>query len=103
MNQQILPVNDIVVHKEIAETPFFCDLKKCKGACCTLDSAYGAPLKLEEIKEIDKILETVKPYLPPDHLNAIENKGFYELKDGEALTQSVNNKACVFVYYENKK
>ncbi len=50
MNWKILPVGDILVRTEIAETPFKCDLKKCKGACCTIDSEFGAPLKKNEIE-----------------------------------------------------
>ncbi len=95
----IINIDDIEIRKEIGETYFACDLKKCKGACCTLESEYGAPLREEEIPEIEKVLETVKKYLPDEHKKAIEESGFYEVKEGELLTSSVDNKACVFVYY----
>ncbi len=97
----IIPVEDVLVRKEIATTKFSCDLSKCKGACCTLESEYGAPLLDEEIDEIYKILHIVKEYLPELHKAKIEKEGFYEVKENELMTKSVDSKACVFVYYEN--
>jgi hypothetical protein len=101
MNKKILPVGEVLVRSEIAETPFICNLSKCKGACCTLESEYGAPLLYEEINKIDEILDTVKPYLSFEHVNEIERNGFYDLKHDELMIRSLNNKACVFVFYEN--
>lgn len=96
----LIRIEDIIIRKEIAETKFACDLKKCKGACCTLESPYGAPLLQEEISEIENVLEEVKEYIPKKHLEIIEEEGFYETKDEELVTRSVENKACVFVYFE---
>jgi hypothetical protein len=101
MDKQILPVGNIVVRKEIVETHFKCDLLKCKGACCTFESHYGAPLKWEEINSINSVLPEVVEYLPPLHRAEIEEKGFYEVKDNEPLIRSIDSRACVFVYYEN--
>ena len=101
MNMKILPVGDVLVRTEIAETPFTCDLEKCKGACCTLESDFGAPLKREEIEEIQNVLEEVKGYLTPEHITEIERYGFYEEKQNELMTRSINRRACVFVFYEN--
>lgn len=100
MVSDIIPVEDVLVRPEIAETKFSCDLSKCKGACCTLESDYGAPLLEEEIQKIDEILHIVKDYLPERHQREIETEGFYELKDKELLTRSIDKKACVFVYFD---
>ncbi len=97
----IIPVEDVLVRKEIPETHFACDLNKCKGACCTLESEYGAPLLEEEVAEIEKIMDVLNEYIPASHRARIEEDGFYEVKDGELMTNSVDNKACVFVYFEN--
>jgi hypothetical protein len=101
MNEQFLPISGILVRREIAEIHFKCDLLKCKGSCCTFESRYGAPLAIEEIKAVKKIVNHVKAYLPPAHLNEIEENGFFEKKQNEFMTRSVNNRACVFVVYEN--
>lgn len=97
-----ISINDVLIRKEVAETPFVCDLDKCKGACCTLESDFGAPLKEDEIQEITKALPFVKEILSENHWEEIEENGFYEKKDGELLTRSINHKACVFVYFEDK-
>lgn len=92
-------IDEILVRPEIADTPFVCDVVKCKGACCTFESKYGAPLKREEIGKIDRILDTVKRYLPLRNIQEIESNGFYEEVDGEILIKSLDEKECVFVYY----
>lgn len=100
MDKQILPVGNILVRKEIAEMPFKCDLLKCKGACCTFESHYGAPVTWEEVEQINHILSKVIGYVPKAHKNVIDEQGFYEMRNDEPLLKSYDHKACVFVYYE---
>ncbi|MCO6446913.1 MAG: DUF3109 family protein [Ignavibacterium sp.] len=98
---KIFAINDVLVRDEIVEIPFSCDLKKCKGACCTLDSEFGAPIRKDEVEEIEKVLPVVKNYLAQKNIDEIETRGFYEINDGEILINSINNKDCVFSYWEN--
>ena len=63
-NNNIVPVEDVEVRKEVLNTRFSCDLEKCKGACCTFESEFGAPLHEDEVKIIGEILPVVVPYLP---------------------------------------
>jgi hypothetical protein len=102
MDKQILPVGNIQVRKEIAEMPFKCDLLKCKGACCTFESHYGAPISWEEVEQINNILSEVIDYIPKAHKDVIDSEGFYEVKNDEPLLNSFEHKACVFVYYDNQ-
>ena len=102
MDKQILPVGNILVRKEIAQKPFKCDLLKCKGACCTFESHYGAPVTWDEIERIKDILPTVIGYIPKAHRDVINEEGFYDIKKDEPLLKSFQYKACVFVYYENE-
>jgi len=102
MDKQILPVGNIQVRKEIAEMPFKCDLLKCKGACCTFESHYGAPISWEEVEQINNILSAVIDYIPKAHKDVIDSEGFYEVKNDEPLLNSFEHKACVFVYYDNQ-
>ena len=96
-----MPVENVLVRPEIMETHFSCDLEKCKGACCTIESEFGAPLLDEEIPVINEILDEIFPYLPEKHVNMIKKDGFFNTHDGESMTRSVNKKECVFVYFEN--
>jgi len=97
---EIIPVENVIISEEVVKTNFACDLKKCKGACCTIESDCGAPLMEEEIKIIDGIIDVVKKYLPETHRKEIEKNGFYNAINNKLMTRSVNNKACVFVLYE---
>jgi Fe-S-cluster containining protein len=97
----IISIDEVLVRQEIVNTHFACDIDKCKGACCTLDSEFGAPLKDEEVKIIQDLLPVVKKYLPEEHLEEIEQRGFYTIRSKEVMTQTVGRKACVFVFYEN--
>ncbi len=97
----LVSVQEVLVNSEIADTPFVCDLIKCKGACCTFESNYGAPLKEEEIGKIDSIINEVIPYLLENGKSEIDENGFYEEKDGELFIRSIDNKDCVFVHFRN--
>jgi len=97
----IIIIDDVAVRDEIFSKKFVCDLEKCKGACCTLKSEFGAPLLEEEISLIEENYCEAEKYLPEKHKHEINTNGFYEYKYGELMVRSVNNEACVFVYYEN--
>jgi hypothetical protein len=96
-----MPVENVLIRPEIMETHFSCDLEKCKGACCTIESEFGAPLLDEEIPVINEILDEIFPYLPEKNVKIIKKEGFFLIHGGESMTRSVNKKECVFVYFEN--
>ncbi|PJA99887.1 MAG: DUF3109 domain-containing protein [Ignavibacteriales bacterium CG_4_9_14_3_um_filter_30_11] len=94
-------INDVLVREEIFTQKFTCDLNKCKGACCTLKSEFGAPLLENEISLIQENVDNIEKYLTGEHIKEIRENGFYEEKQGELMVRSINDKDCVFVYYEN--
>jgi hypothetical protein len=100
MNPEFLEIDKVLINKEIIETNFTCDLSKCKGACCTMESEFGAPITEKEIEEINKILPAVLEYLPKEHKDEIDKKGFWIEKQGDLMTRSLNNRACVFVTWD---
>lgn len=100
MNADFIEIDNIAVNTEILENTFTCDLSKCKGACCTMESEYGAPITENEIEIINKILPVVKEYLPKKHVKEIEKNGFWVEKFGDLMTRSIDNRDCVFVTYE---
>ena len=99
--RDIVQIENIALGREIVHKRFACDLKKCKGACCTIESNYGAPLLEEEVETISKILEIIKDYLPEKHRQVINKNGFFEKKNNKLMTTSVENRACVFVNFQN--
>ena len=90
-----------LIHKDILEECFTCDLNSCKGACCR-EGEFGAPLDEAEINLIDDILDTVLELLPEENRRAIEKKGFkkYYPKMEKTGTALKDNGACVF-FIEN--
>ncbi len=94
-------IGDIILNNKIFSTHFSCDLEKCKGACCTMQSDYGAPVLENEIEVINRYLEQVKEILPPKSVKVIEKEGFWEEKEGQLLLASIDKRDCVFVYYDN--
>ena len=94
-------IDGVLVSKEIVKTHFSCDLEKCKGACCTMKSEFGAPLNSDEIDIIEEKLEIIKEYLPKKSIVEIEKNGFWEQKEDLLMTRSLGDTDCVFVYYEN--
>ena len=93
-------IDGIIVNSDVLNTEFTCDLSKCKGACCTMESELGAPLESKEVTKMEEILPIVLDYLPEEHKNAIIENGFYEEDEDLIMTKSINNRACVFVYYD---
>jgi hypothetical protein len=90
-----------IVDERIAYIKFKCDLNLCKGACCTLPGGRGAPLDDGEVEEIQKAIPVIKKYLSDRHLEEIQLNDGIEGYAGSFATSCIDNKDCVFVYYED--
>ena len=81
---------------DVLQAQFVCDLTKCKGGCCE-DGDAGAPLEIEELKELINNYEAVKPYLSKEGLQAIEKQGKYLYdKDFGWVTPTINSGICAY-------
>lgn len=95
-------IKDTVVASDIIEENFLCDLSVCKGECC-VEGDSGAPLEDEEVKVIEDLLPQVWDDLSPAAQEVIKQQGVaYQDTDGEMVTSIVNDKDCVFTYYDEK-
>ena len=96
-------IEDKLVSDDILEQQFVCNLKACKGACCWVGD-YGAPLEVEELATLDNIYEDIKPFLSPEGIAAIEQKGKYvfykEEEANEWGTTLLANSACAYMTKE---
>ena len=54
-----------LVAEDIAKVQFACDLIRCKGACCTMPGARGAPLREEELEDLRDLRELRKAKADP--------------------------------------
>ncbi len=94
-------LENILIEDDLLEAKFCCDLQKCKGACCTFYGEYGAPLLEEEIEQIEINYPKIKKYLSEKSIYYIQEKGLYEGKHNHKTTMCINNRDCVFVFYED--
>jgi hypothetical protein len=82
-------------------TQFGCDLSVCKGACCTMPGALGAPILKSETSEIERVYPIVKKYLQPEAHDVIERKGLWQReKDGSFTIPAIRGRDCIFVTYD---
>jgi len=93
-------IGEAVVEEEIAREGFACDTLKCKGACCTLDGGRGAPLEDSEVPELVESSKAALHYLPEERRRIIAEHGMYEGPVGQRATVCIENRDCVFVFYE---
>ena len=100
MPGNLFELEDVIVNIDVVITRFECDLPKCKGACCTMESDFGAPVTEEEIKKIEEILPIIKDYIPKEHYGIIKNDGFWYSRLNQLMISSRNNRECVFSYYD---
>ncbi len=96
----MLSIDEKIIDDRIPFIKFNCDLDICKGGCCTLKGGRGAPLEDFEIEEIENAIPVIKKHLTERSLTEIGvNKGI-EGFPGNYTTGCIDNKDCVFVYYE---
>lgn len=96
----MIQYNDTIIHSDVFNEYFICDLLKCKGACC-VEGDWGAPLEPEELGAIKKNLKNIKPFMPPEAQKLLNTEGFFESDpDGDLVTTCLNKKECIFVYYD---
>jgi hypothetical protein len=96
----MLQIDDTIISLDIIEKIFFCDVSKCKGACCVIGDS-GAPLKQEEGAILKDIYPVLKPFLRQEGMDAIEKQGIYVIDfDGDMVTPLVNNKECAYTIFE---
>lgn len=89
-----------LISEDILEKEFVCNLSACKGACC-VEGDYGAPLLDEELNDIDRNLEAIKPYMTARGRSRIEEGGYSELDpDGDLVTKCIGGRDCVFAISE---
>jgi hypothetical protein len=89
------------IDDRIVKINFACDLIKCKGACCTINGAIGAPITGPEINEINNIINIIINYVPDVNKKIISEEGFYKNIEGDLSLNNVNDRECVFAYYES--
>ncbi|HYE53737.1 MAG TPA: DUF3109 family protein [Chitinophagaceae bacterium] len=93
----MIEIGKVLVSDQVVEAQFVCDLTRCKGGCCE-DGDAGAPITKEEVKIIDQIYETVKPYMTPEGIEETEKRKYeYDAEFGW-VTPTINGAICAYGY-----
>jgi hypothetical protein len=92
----MLRINDTIFSFDILEKKFICNLPKCFGNCCRYGDS-GAPLTTDEAQLLEDILDEVRPYLRPEGIAAIDEKGTSVTDfDNEKVTPLIGNEECAY-------
>ncbi len=98
----MVEIGKTIVSFELFEQLFCCDLGVCKGECC-IEGDAGAPLELDEVAELERILPDVWDDLQPQCKEVIEKQGVaYCDEDGDMVTSIVDGGECVFTYIDKE-
>jgi hypothetical protein len=92
----MLRIDDTIFSFDILEKKFRCNLPLCMGNCCRYGDS-GAPLSTDEAHILEEIWPVVKPYLRPEGVAAIEEKGRSAMDfEKERVTPLIGNEECAY-------
>lgn len=97
----MIVIDTILVDEHILDTPFLCDLGKCRGACCTMKGGAGAPLLDEEVQMVRDAVVPASRYLATRSLELLADNDPVVGEAGDHTTLCIDDADCVFVYYDN--
>jgi Protein of unknown function (DUF3109) len=97
----LIVIDNILVSDDVVSEQFVCDLVKCKGGCCE-DGDSGAPLTDEELDQLRRVVEKVRPYLTPEGLKVLDREGLYRY-DTEFgwVTPTIEGKMCAYGFRDS--
>jgi hypothetical protein len=97
----MLRIEDTIFSFDILEKKFKCNLSACLGNCCRYGDS-GAPLTTSETHILDDIWVEVKPYLRPEGVAAIEEKGKSVTDfENDRVTPLIGNEECAYTILNN--
>ena len=98
----MVEIGRTILSDEIFEKHFLCDILKCKGACC-IEGDSGAPLTDDEAIQIELEYDTFSDLLPEKHKKEVEKQGHSLIdSDGDLVTPLVDDRQCVYSYYNKQ-
>jgi hypothetical protein len=97
----MIQIGETIVSQVAFEHAFCCDLSKCQGACCVEGDA-GAPLQESEVSILASIQSSIRSFLRPEGIEALEAQGpAVKDDDGEWVTPLVAGNECAYVVFES--
>jgi hypothetical protein len=92
----LIVIDKVLVSDDVVEKQFVCDLSRCKGGCCE-DGDAGAPLTEDELDEVVKAYEVVRPMMTDEGIREVERKGMYQYdREFGWVTPTVDGGICAY-------
>jgi Protein of unknown function (DUF3109) len=92
----MLRIDNTIFSFDILEKKFICNLPECLGNCCRYGDS-GAPLSADEAHILEDIRDIVRPYLRPEGIAAIDEKGTSITDfENEKVTPLIGNEECAY-------
>jgi len=96
----MIQIGNTNISDDLVTQQFTCDLEKCKGACCVLGDS-GAPVNEDEKTVLKQIFSSIKPFLRPEGIKAIEKLGTSVIDtENDCVTPLVDGKECAYAVFE---
>ncbi len=96
----MLEIEATRVDEAIRAEKFCCDLEKCHGACCCIAGWRGAPVADSEQADMKAAVPFASRFLSERNLAILRANGAFEGRPGDYATVCVEDKECVFVYFD---
>jgi hypothetical protein len=92
----LIVIDKVLISDDVVEKQFVCDLARCKGGCCE-DGDAGAPLTEQELDEVVRAYEIVRPLMTPEGIREVERKGMYQYdREFGWVTPTVDGGICAY-------
>lgn len=92
----MIVIDNILISDKIISEQFVCDLSKCKGGCCE-DGDAGASLEKDELDELKKNYNAIKPYMTKEGIAEIRRQGLAVHDDYFGwVTPTINKGICAY-------
>ena len=102
IHKNVVEIGRTLISDDVFEKHFLCDILKCKGACC-IEGDSGAPLTDEEAILVEENYPVFENLLPEKHKREVDKQGYSVIdSDGDLVTPLVNDRQCVYSYYNDK-
>jgi hypothetical protein len=98
----LVSINSVIINEDVFTSKFCCNLEECKGICCCLKGGRGAPLNDDELQILEDVYNKIKDRLAKQSIDVIISKGLYEGSPGDYYINCIDDRDCIFVYYDNK-
>jgi len=92
----MIRIGNTIFSFDILEKKFMCDLPDCHGSCCRYGDS-GAPLLDDEVRILEEIWPSVRKYLRPEGVKAIDTQGTSITdRENDRVTPLINDQECAY-------